>query len=146
REPLRVQYRQQLLLLASRQRGGRPRGDLPRLLRIALPVQRRPRFPEQRAGCFHRGEWFQAGQCLADHLGGFLPESALSERSSKSACAFPTTSSAARVLASSAESFSFSFRSRSLSTSAALRAGRPTGLGESAGSVPFSRASRHCWI
>ena len=75
-----------------------------------------------------------------------MPESALSERSSKSACAFPTTSSAALVLASSLASFSFSFRSRSLSTSAALRAGRPAGFPESAGSVPFSIASRHCWI
>ena len=114
-----------------------PARHLPRLPGIALPVQRRPRFPEQRAGCFHRGEWFQAGQCLADHLGGFLPESALSERSSKSACAFPTTSSAARVLASSAESFSFSFRSRSLSTSAALRAGRPAGLARKRRQRPF---------
>ena len=52
--------------------------------------------------------------------------SALSERSSKSACAFPATSSAALVLASSRASFSFSFRSRSLSTSACA-ARRPPG-------------------
>ena len=50
------------------------------------------------------------------------------------------------VLASSLASFSFSFRSRSFSTSAALRAGRPAGPEESDGSVPFSIASRHCWI
>ncbi len=96
----------------------RPRRPFPRLPGIALPVERRPGLPEQRAGGFHRGKWFQPGQCLADHLGGFVAESALSERSSKSACAFPTTLSAALVLASSVLSFSFSFRSRSLSTSA----------------------------
>ena len=127
-----VQHGQQLLLLAGGQRRGMRRAR-PRIFPaapagIALPVERRPRFPEQRAGGFHRGKWFQPGQRVADHLGGFVPESALSESSSKSACAFPTTSSAALVLASSLASFSFSFRSRSLSTSAALRAGRPAGL------------------
>src|ERR1039457_289870 len=122
----------------------RPRPGIPVRLRpgITLPVQGGAGPAEQLARLPGRGERFQPGECLIDHLGGFLPESALPESSSKSACAFPITSTAAFVLASSAVSFSFSFRSRSLSTSAALRAGRPAGLAER----PLSRASRHCWI
>ena len=119
-------------------RRARPRNLFPLPAGITLPVQCGPGLAEQLARPLGRGERLQPGECLIDHLGGFLPESALPESSSKSACAFPITSIAAFVLASSAVSFSFSFRSRSLSTSAWLRPGRPGGLTER----PLSRASR----
>jgi hypothetical protein len=107
-----------------------------------MPVKRRPRLADQLAGGLYRQQTLQLRHRLADHLPGLVPESALPEIISKSACAFPTTSSAAFVRASSVASFSFSFRSRSLSTSAGLRDGRPAGFSESAVSAPLSRAAR----
>ncbi|MFC5004145.1 hypothetical protein ACFPIJ_40760 [Dactylosporangium cerinum] len=58
----------------------------------------------------------------------------------KSACAFPTTSSAARVLARSARTRSFSARNRSASRSAWLRVGL-RGLSATAPRAPASRAA-----
>src|ERR1022692_319734 len=137
---------QQLLPLAGRQsrRVTRPPRRLPFCLRprIALPVQRRPWLADQPAGGLYRQQKLQLRHRLADHLPGLVPESALSESISKSACAFPATSSAALARASSLASFSFSFRSRSFSTSAWLRDGRPAGFSESAVSAPLSRAAR----
>ena len=77
-----------------------------------------------------------------NHLCRFVSESALSESRAKSACAFPTTSSAALVRVSSAVSFSFSLRSRSISTASALRPGRPAGLSARPFAAPASRVFR----
>ena len=85
---------------------------------------------------------FELGDGHAGHLCRFASESALSESSSKSAYAFPATSSAALVRASSAVSFSFSRRSRSFSTASVLRPGRPAGLSVRPFSVPALRAFR----
>ena len=59
REPLAVQHRQHPVPLRLRERGrvGRPRRGRPFLfrcrLRVALPVQRGPGFPQQFTGSFH---------------------------------------------------------------------------------------------
>jgi hypothetical protein len=142
REPVAVQHRQQRLLLlpGQRRRVRCPRGRLaPFRCRpaVTLPVQRGPGFPEQLTRPFHRHDGFEFGDRGVDYRGRFAPESALSESSSKSACAFPTTSSAALVRASSAVSFSFSVFSFSISADSALRAGRPAGF-------PPGRSPRPC--
>lgn len=124
-------------------RGNCPRDRFPGIL---VAVQGGPRLAENPACLCFRGQRHEIGERLVDYLGRFFSESALSERSSKSACAFPTTSRAAFVRARSAASFSFSFRSRSFSAAAASRAGRPglfSGIGSDA---DFSRARRQSEI
>src|SRR5680860_226587 len=73
----------------------------------------------------HRAEIFEVD---VDHFVNSLSVSALSERSSKSACAFPVISNANLVRCSSAVSLSLRARSLSTSTSAAARRVRLAGL------------------
>ena len=69
--------------LAERGRVGRPRCGRPflfrRRLRVPLPVQCRPGFPQQLAGPFHRGERFQLSERGVNYRCRFASESALAE-------------------------------------------------------------------
>src|SRR5271165_1303719 len=103
-----------------------------------------PGPPQQLAG-LPRPDF--AGQVIVmgfDHGVYFSSVSALSESISKSACAFPTMSSAVRVLASSASRRSFLWRNRSTSRWSALRL--LLGLPARPAREPASRALRHSVI
>jgi hypothetical protein len=119
-----------------------------RRLRVALPVQCGPAFPEYGAGAGRADRFFHRREMRVDDLIQFSPESALPEMFSSSANAFPAMSSAVLVLSSCAASFSFrasslavsdlsflfSARSRASSSAPALLPGFP----DVAGSVPVS--------
>jgi hypothetical protein len=110
--------------------------------RLLPSVMGGPRLAQQPTGPLGAGHRHQIGIGGVDHLADLPPVSALSESSSKNACAVPTTSNAALLLANSARSRSFSRRSRSASTSAGLRAGL-RGLSANAACPAASRARRH---
>ena len=99
----------------------RPRRRRARHRWPAPPVARRSRRPQQRAGLLHRRRRGEIVEMGVDHGFDFESESALSESSSKSACAFPVISNASFVRASSASSRSLRRRSRSSSTCSAER-------------------------
>ena len=88
----------------------------------------------------HRCEFFEVG---VDHFVDLLPVSALSERSSKSACAFPVISNANLVRCSSAASLSLRARSLSNSTWSAVR--RPRLDGRSSARSRWLRHSEMCY-
>src|SRR5690606_41455174 len=84
----------------------RPPRTLPPRPGMTLPVHGRPGFPECVTCELGVADRLQLGERRVDYFLGFSSESALSESISKSACAFPTLSSAAFVCASSLASLS----------------------------------------
>jgi hypothetical protein len=103
----RVQLAEDLLFLLGRQLR-RMAELLPFLLRgrlrVPLPVQRRPRFPQDPARGRDPDRVLHRGKMRVDDLIQFCPESALREMSSSSAKAFPAISRAVFVFPSSLSS------------------------------------------
>ena len=124
-------------------RPGMTPGPLRLFPRAPHPREQDPRT-HARAGT---GYWTLARNYAADLQRSTLQSASslkrVRPRVAQSACAFPTTSSAAFVRASSFASFSFSRRSRSFSVSAGSRAGRPGLLSGMASRAAASRARRH---
>src|SRR5204863_8019186 len=106
--------------------------------------------PGQRAGLLHRYvRGTQFGERGGHDVLGGSSFAALSESSSKSACAFPIISNAIRVFFRSDSNFSFRRRSFSNSTCSADFFTRFAGVADSVGPLakaPASRARVHSMI
>src|SRR6202011_537949 len=132
-----------------RRRGGQPRA-MQRAFRVDMPIMGGPGDPGQRTGFL--GGYLgvpQFGERGGHDVVGGSSHSALSESSSKSACAFPMMSSANLVLVRSASSFALRRRSFSNSTCSADFLGGfddVTGSGPLVVRVPASRARAHSMI
>src|SRR5215216_3419025 len=143
-EPWFVQHAQDLLAFgrAERVRWARPRPGRRARAGSASPVVGRAWLAEQHTGPLGVDQRRQLGEGRLDHLLDRGSESALSESCSKSACAFPTISNAARVRASSASSRWLRRRTRSSSTCSGVRL-RARPCPARPASAPASRARRH---
>src|SRR4030088_2068727 len=125
---------------------GQP-GAVHQSFRVEMTIMSSPGYPGQRARCRHghiRGTQF--GERGSYDVFGGSSFSALSESSTKSACAFPMISSAIRVFLRSATSSVFWRRSFSNSTPSAVFLTRFTGVADSTAPpvrAPASRARVH---